>query len=915
MDSVPASLITFSRGKWVRRSWLRLFWAGVFVCGAVLAYLVTSGVGDRLLHAEIETQLSRLLGGPVEIAEVQLRFENGLLIEAHGVQAFPDPTGGPPVLRTSRVLARVDLVAILVGRLELSTLVLEGPQLRIERRPDGSLVGFPLPRVAQLSEDTSDTPFLEEFTQRLEALDATTRNFLETFHAADRIDVLDGSITWIDHQHQTIEGTPRTLRLELISGSAVRDWLSEAAELEGRGVFVDGKHTPFPIEWTVHRDELKKTKWTLSVSQTSREQAKPPLSVDTDRGGFGGFLDARFTLMTSETGLHRLDLDGVIRDPTLRLRRSVLLDIDIDIENKIDFQIAMEFDRKQVRVSRGRLAGHELALEFKAALDRPMLADSKAHIESRLLGADLTGVRDLALQLETEFTFARAIARLTENLQEGRLRYLEVAGTAELQSWLDLMAGDTDGLPDGFRLIGGFEELVIDSDSGERIENLSGEIDWVGDRISLRKWTGLYLGESTPTVNASFTGVQRFLQIIETQHPVQTAPPLVPGIVPFLKIFEPRDPDAPDPVRNIDLFIDYLDHPIFHFPLRNLQVQIQPGSRHLAIQIQKGTWGGGALQGNITWEDGDTTSTINADLSLNESPIGSPDHSLATAKSTPGLWGAGQFDLTFRPSPSLPFTTATGAFALDGADLTSPDLEIQLSPKGTASLKTTIGLSDAESIELDLSFGITGATLEGMSEFVVLPPDLTTGNLTAAGELTGRVQPAASFIAELDGKVRIEASDGLIRTHLPLLLRLGKATEGYNPFANADELDYESMTGTLELSDGRLRIEDFELEGPLRVYANVRLDTNESPGRIRAIVGIFLFRRPNQIFSSIPLVKSFLPGSDRGLIGAYYKVKGPLDDPKVDPLPLKTLLSSVPDAIKAPLKTIQFLFGLGDKDP
>ena len=82
----------------------------------------------------------------------------------------------------------------------------------------------------------------------------------------------------------------------------------------------------------------------------------------------------------------------------------------------------------------------------------------------------------------------------------------------------------------------------------------------------------------------------------------------------------------------------------------------------------------------------------------------------------------------------------------------------------------------------------------------------------------------------------------------------------------------------------------------------------------RLVVGIFLFRTPNQIFANLPLVKFFLPGSERGLIGAYFEVKGPVNEPDVDALPLQTLMSSVPDAIKAPFKVMRFLFNRGSDD-
>ena len=59
----------------MRRSWLRSFWAGLIVVAVAIGYLLSSGLGERLLHDEIETQLTRLLQGSVEIGEVKVRVE------------------------------------------------------------------------------------------------------------------------------------------------------------------------------------------------------------------------------------------------------------------------------------------------------------------------------------------------------------------------------------------------------------------------------------------------------------------------------------------------------------------------------------------------------------------------------------------------------------------------------------------------------------------------------------------------------------------------------------------------------------------------------------------------------------------------------------------------------------------------
>jgi hypothetical protein len=50
------------------------------------------------------------------------------------------------------------------------------------------------------------------------------------------------------------------------------------------------------------------------------------------------------------------------------------------------------------------------------------------------------------------------------------------------------------------------------------------------------------------------------------------------------------------------------------------------------------------------------------------------------------------------------------------------------------------------------------------------------------------------------------------------------------------------------------------------------------------------------------------------LIGAYFEVEGDIGKPDVDALPLQTLMSSVPSAIKAPFKVLKFLFGRDEDD-
>jgi hypothetical protein len=901
----------------VRRSWLRLFLAGVLVLGVIAGYLVSSGLGERLLHQEIETQLSRLLSGQVEIAEVELRFADGLRLEARGLEAYPsaDPTG-QPALRASRVLAWIDLLALLVGRLELGTLILDGPHLRIEQNADGSFVRLPLPRITPEAGSDKPVSLAERIAQRLESIAPAVTAFGKRFRAADRIEIIDGTLNWIDHGRLSSDGMPRALRLELISGVAERDWLSNAIAVESGAVFVDGEHTPFPIEFEMHNDESPHFEWTASFSQVPLATVESPLLSMLERiEGLSGTLDARIHFSTLSAGNHTLDFQGIVKDATMSLRHSE----SIIEQDRVDLSIELALDERRLRITEGHLAGHRLGTAFNGAIDRPIRLDSRARFEARMVGRHIKGIRLFADRFDEEFEIASALLLFTERIEAGHLRYIQAAGTARLRHWQDLATGRSRDLPDGFVLSMAVKDVTLATGTAERIEVLSGELEWVSDQVSLRNMNAIYNGNQLPEMNLVIDGLSHLVNAPESARTMTTDPPGIPGVTPLLEILRSRDPNALPPVKAIGLAIDWVKHPLLRWPVRDARVLIEPRRRGMKLNIREGTWGGASIEGDLVWFNESGSPRVRAHLVLGPpqtqptDPAGGASENATShsSGSTPDTdrWGSGRFELEFRPRPSLPFLSAVGFFRLDGSNLVGNEVEVELAPSGKAALRASIDLRDPESIGLDLSFAITEGTFEGLSEFVVLPPELVSGDVGATGSLAGPVRPNTSFIAELDGRVRVEAQDGQIETTLPLLLRIGKASEGYNPFADEDELEYESMTGTIEIEHGLLTIEDFEIEGPLRVFANAHLDTNRRPGEIRAVVGIFLFRSSGQIIGNFPLVRSFLPGSKRGLIGAYFEVEGPINEPEVDALPLQTLMSSVPDAIKAPFKVLKFLFG------
>lgn len=902
----------------MRRSWLRLFLTGVLLLGALAGWLIGSGTGARLLHREIEAQLSRRLGRAVTLAAVDLRLERGLLLSVRNLRIHPSPEArGEPLLRAGRVVAAIDIPALLIGELSLRSLVLEGPSLRLEREADGSFSGIPLP---DLDPDPADDPgdvYGEGLARAVESLEPMAREAADRFRLARRFEIRDGTVSLVDRR---IDAEAAPLRLELLQLAAERDWLSDTSSLTLDTVVVDGRNAPFPIALKVRRDEDQPFTWDLSWQGVSLGTARALVPSLPILAGLTGRWSASLHVTRDAPDRNTLSLRSQVEHASLVLPRSQ----DRIAYEKLELAARIELDRDAVRIREGSLGGQRIRSDFEASLDRPLRPASRTRLETRLVGVEFEDVRSLVDSLESEFQTARSMYRLVERVDSGRIQQIEASGTATLRDWQALWRGPDRDLPEGFLLSGRFDRVEVASDSVDAIRELSGEVEWIGDKLLLRNARGRFRGEWLPEMDLAIEGVSHLVRTTRRAERIRANPPPIPGLRPLARILRPRDPNALPPVKAIGLEIDRLEHPLLRWPLTDAQVLIVPVRRGIQIGLREGILGGSSVSGEVVYSSDSEQGRVEADLTFarpsasaaaipaskaESGPTARPERATASQAAWPATrWGSGRVEMEFRPRPRLPFARATGYFHLDGTDLVAREVGIALAPQGTIETRGVVGLEDGETVGLELSFALTDGRFESLSEFIAIPPNLITGGLAATGSLAGRVRPDTSFVAELDGRIRAEATEGRVALGVPLLLRLTRATEGYNPFAKEDEIGYETMKATIDLEHGRLDSQDFAIEGPLRVYSKARIDTNPRPVEIRAVVGIFLFRAPNEILSNVPILRSLLPGSERGLVGAYFKVDGAIREPKIEALPLATFLTAVPSAIKTPMKVLQYLF-------
>ena len=928
MQACFASLVPLQESLPVRRSWLRVFWAGLVVAGAAAGYLMSSGIGERLLHHEIETQLTRLLGAPVTFEEFDVHARGGLRLEARGVMAFGAPlTTRQPTLRARRIVAWIDVLALMIGRLELGTLVIESPRVRVQTTDPGEFDLLPLPRIAPTP--AAPTGGLEEaWIARIERLDEAVGEMVERLRTTDRIEIHDGTVHWVVASGG--EAPPRELRFELFEAVMEEHWLSGEISIDWTAVCVDGEHAPFPVQATLRQSDESSLGWSVTLSDV-------PLGLLLGEIVDGETVDELSGRVSTEIRVDESDEDRIVVHVSAEIE-DLLLGLPgqgIRFERpRIHVSGDLDIGPKRLRLVGFHVEGQHLTGDLQGTVQRPIGPDSPARLATRLVGIELENIVELARNLGARSDSARSLATLMRRVEGGRILEVQASGATRLGHWQDLLTGRRTDLPASFVFGGRFEDVAVATEADDRITELRGEVEWAQDRLTLRHTKARFRDEPLPTLELVLDGVSHLALAPEEANTIRRRPPPLPGMPTLLELIKPRNPEQLPPVKSLGLALEYFEHPVFRWPMRDLKVLIEPLHGGVEVQVREGSLGGATVQGKLVVFTGADHPTLSASLELGPLPAAEtpPPASVEPAPSNAGTeattsrlaeeidgepidrWASGRFEMELRPRPRIPFRHATGFIWMEGTELIGRDVELSVEPVGQLALRTVLGLERAGEVGVDLGFALTQGRLEHLSEFLVLPKGLARGGLGATGSLRGPVRSDEPIMRRIEGRVRAEARVGDIRVEVPLLLRLAKASEGYNPFAGQDELEFETMTATFDFDRGVLLTDDLEIEGPLRIYARGRIDMFDAPSRIRSVVGIFLFRPASDFLEHLPLVRYLLPGSERGLVGTYFEVEGPLREPEVEALPMATLMTAVPEAIKAPFKALQYLFDPSDKD-
>ena len=160
-------------------------------------------------------------------------------------------------------------------------------------------------------------------------------------------------------------------------------------------------------------------------------------------------------------------------------------------------------------------------------------------------------------------------------------------------------------------------------------------------------------------------------------------------------------------------------------------------------------------------------------------------------------------------------------------------------------------------------------------------------------ELRGEGENFQKVKESLNGKLRLELEDGVIERGNILakifsILNVSQLFKGRLPDLKTKGLPYRTITANIQVKDGIVSTEDFLVDSDaMRVTLVGKVDV--AKGLIDAKIGIHPLVTLDMVLSNVPIAGYILTGKDKAFLSYVYEVKGDLDDPKIEAVPIKGL--------------------------
>jgi len=858
----------------------------IAVAAGLAGWLLVREVSPQYLQLELEARLSAALATSVTIEDIRVSPGNWIELDAREVRAWTDEAGSG--LEIPRVVGSLDPLSLLVGRLRLRKLAFDGAVLR------AGAIAPPAEFAAPAGTAASGLQSPRELLRPLIALETAVRYLLESPRLASVLELENGRI-----ELDVIDpNRPVPMALRELSARLVHHRFSGESRLSLRGRLMEGERDLGTIVLDGERSRRGRMRVSLGVDSLALGISDAYVSNLGSDARIDGSVSGEIVYETPEPGSGHLGVDLVFQ----RLRSAVPAADGGPPERtelpQVNLTASLVVTPQSLAAQELVIATPQTTLRMSGTVARPLQSVSRADLSLEFEDVAVSQVRHLISWLP-EIKREEAAA-VVAPLKSGRLVSLRASGGASLAGWQNFLAGRTPNMPEDFRLGAELADTVIQVGESDRITQLSGRLQWIGSRVEVVDATAVLNGSPLPSLDLAIDGFPNLFAGDPARRRIVPGGEPLTGLGTLWHSLHPAPAaDSADRGMTVELELDYLDHPMFLWPIRDLQLAIETEARGVRLEKLHGNWAGVPIDGKVEWillPDERVRVALSAGTQSDR-----PDDPIP--KDT---WARGRFSVGPIAGQSWRQSAARGEFEASADRVRIRDLGIDLEPSGVVEANARLHLSEVDAVPFQLSFELKDGDAVAVARLFGLPPNQINGDVDLAGSFDGRLLPDASIYTELRGLLSVSATDGVIRKKAPPVAAISQASEALEHFDASELIRYQKLETVLEFHDGQIHTDAFTMEGPdLGVLASGGVDLMSDDKHMNGKVALFLFPKLDNVLGKIPILNLILLGTDANLVAAYFQVTGPWDAPEVKPIllpgsagPTSVVLQGVPLFVK-----------------
>jgi len=228
------------------------------------------------------------------------------------------------------------------------------------------------------------------------------------------------------------------------------------------------------------------------------------------------------------------------------------------------------------------------------------------------------------------------------------------------------------------------------------------------------------------------------------------------------------------------------------------------------------------------------------------------------------------------------------------------DLDRVVGQSGTGQIagRLVVRLPKGQPAETESSVRMTGIPFDALLPLLGARDHSVTGDVKLTGMLTGHGRNPHGVLPTLNGKTELVAQEGrLLKTEkraiwkIISILNLPAVLQGKVDLEK-DGLQYNRMTATITIQNGMMKTQNYIIDSPvLKISAAGTYDMPTD--QLDMVWAVSPFGSYSQFLKSIPLFGRLVAGDRKGLATALFQVKGPIEDPQVTYLPMKSFTTGL----------------------